>query len=362
MQTVKKSKRIFYFDALRALAIISVMMVHIFTSTKFFVVDYNVFPPLKWFVDDFGLNFFRIGVPLFLMLSGALSLGRDWNIKSFLGKRIPRIVAPYLFWGFVLSLVVIACSYFFGFPWFNSHNDSVLEFIFRTYVYHNTPTFIPYWFFWMILGTYLIMPIFNKWLLHADLAEAEYFLCIWLITCIFEFTLLKEFPINLTYFTSPIGLVVLGYYLRYTDRKILNNPYFSIFLILISTVLLMVFSYHLSKPGSIYIFDRYSIFVAIEVVGVFTLFKNFDKLKIRPNFLYNPEGIFRKFVFTLAKYSYGIYLLHNTTKAIIFRLLNHSHGFYVTSIILIIGTLSISLIVMSLLNRIPYVNQVIGAK
>ena len=30
------------------------------------------------------------------MLSGALSLGRQWNIKSFLSKRLPRIVYPFL--------------------------------------------------------------------------------------------------------------------------------------------------------------------------------------------------------------------------------------------------------------------------
>lgn len=365
MGNIKKSKRIFYFDALRALAIISVMMIHIFTSMKALSVgDFATIPSLKWLITDFSLTFFRIGVLLFLMLSGALSLGRDWDIKSFLGKRIPRIVLPYLFWGFILSLVVIACAFVLGFPWFDStlNIQNVLVFIFNTYIYCNNHTFAPYWFFWMILGTYLIMPIFNKWLLHSELTEAEYFLCFWLITCIFDFTLFTKFPIKLTYFTSPIGLVVLGYYLRHTERKLLNNPYFSIFLILISTIAMMAISYHYSDTSHIHIFDRYCIFNAIEVIGIFTLFKNFSKLRIKPNFIYNPDGIFRKFVFALAKYSYGIYLIHNTIKSILIGLINHSQGFYISTLILIVGTLFISLIILALLNRIPYINQMIGAK
>lgn len=230
-------------------------------------------------------------------------------------------------------------------------------------MFYNTPTFAPYWFFWMILGTYLIMPIFNKWLLHSELKEAEYFLFFWLITCIFDFTLKTPFPIKLTYFTSPIGLVVLGYYLRHNDRKLLNNPYFSIVLIIISAIAMTYFSYLNSTIESLYFFDRYSIFVTIAVIGVFTLFKNAGKFNINLKFLNNPNGLFRKSIFTIAKYSYGMYLVHNTIKALIYNFIYKLPiNFVSMNILLLILTIFVSLIILSLLNRIPYVNQVIGAK
>lgn len=149
----KKSKRIFYFDALRALAIISVIMIHVFYKTNALAaMGYGTIPTFRWFFADFNLIAFRIGVVLFLMLSGALSLGRDWEIRSFLGKRLPRIVAPFLFWGFFMSLIVIAFSYYFNFHWIDSISVySVLHFIYNAYLY-KSPTFLPYWFFWMILG------------------------------------------------------------------------------------------------------------------------------------------------------------------------------------------------------------------
>ena len=96
--TVAKSKRIFYFDALRTLAILSVIIVHVYAVTRIHVMaDYGMIPSLRWIFSQIAGNCFRIGVPLFLMLAGALSLGRVWTIRDFLGKRIPRIVGPFVF-------------------------------------------------------------------------------------------------------------------------------------------------------------------------------------------------------------------------------------------------------------------------
>lgn len=161
-----------------------------------------------------------------------------------------------------------------------------------------------YGFFWMILGTYLIMHVLNKWLLQADLKEAEYFLFFWLITCIFKYTLGIKFPIKLDYFTGAIGLVVLGYYLRHTERKIFNNPYFGLFLTIIGCITSMIAMYYAFIPGdSLTQYNhRLSIYTVVEVIGIFILFKNFSKFNLNFNFLSNPDGIFRKSAFSLAKY------------------------------------------------------------
>ena len=123
------------------------------------------------------------------------------------------------------------------------------------------------------------------------------------------------------------------------------------------------FSYLNSTIESLYFFDRYSIFVTIAVIGVFTLFKNAGKFNINLKFLNNPNGLFRKSIFTIAKYSYGMYLVHNTIKALIYNFIYKLPiNFVSMNILLLILTIFVSLIIQSLLNRIPYVNQVIGAK
>lgn len=219
------------------------------------------------------------------------------------------------------------------------------------------------WFFWMILGTYFIMPIFDKWIANCDLKEVEYFLCIWLVTCLFTFTLNVEFPITLTYFTGAIGFVVLGYYLRYTERKLLNNVYFDIALIIGVSIIAVICSYLLSGPGNLYKFDRYSIFMALEVMGVFLLFKNFHKLNINVDFLTQPGRILNKFTLLLAKYSYGIYLVHLPIIRIAMYILPYeSLHFKGTVICLWVIALFGSLALLHVFGKISWFDGKIGIK
>lgn len=359
--TKKKSKRIFYFDALRALAIISVIIFHVANTCGDSIVTQYGLMNFNWFITDIGKTCFRCGVDLFLMLSGALSLGRNWEIKPFLKKRIPRIAAPFVLWGFVLSVLLVAIA--FMYPGFIHILDSFnivsfLHFLSDAYM-AKAYGFTPYWFFWMILGTYLIMPIFNRWLYHSDLKEAEYFLFFWVITCIFDYTLGVKFPIKLSYFTGPIGMVVLGYYLRHTKRKFFNNIWVSILLTVIGAVLLVYVSYLFSTTHEFYVFERYSIFMVIEVTGIFTLFKNWSNLNL--NVL--PEnGIIKKAIFSIAQCSYGIYLTHRVVINLFYDAYSTFIGFKLLFLLLIVAGLVIPWFVLVILNNVPYLNEVIGVK
>ena len=178
MGNLTKSKRIFYFDALRAMAITCVVIVHMYALVGYHMAGAYPNITFDWFFTQVLGNPLRIGVDLFLILSGALSLGRDWDIKSFLGKRLPRIALPFLFWNIVLITLYIYFSYRGNVHYLNSFDiESIFNYILNAFV-GKTIGFGPNWFFWMILGTYFFMPIINKWLYHADIREAEYFLAI----------------------------------------------------------------------------------------------------------------------------------------------------------------------------------------
>lgn len=52
--TQNRSKRIFYLDALRAFAIIAVVIIHIFNSTRFMTAPgYAAIPSGKWLISCF---------------------------------------------------------------------------------------------------------------------------------------------------------------------------------------------------------------------------------------------------------------------------------------------------------------------
>lgn len=359
---IENKKRIFYFDALRALAIIAVIIIHICTRTKGFVVGGYPHFTFSWFMADVMANCFWMAIGLFLMLTGALSLGRVWDIKSFLGKRIPRIVYPFVFWGFILSIFLILSSYLFPnivhiVKCFDF--NTLVNFTINAYL-HNANSFKPYWYFWMILGVYLIIPIFNKWLLHSDLKEAEYFLFFWIITSIFDFTLFQSFPVELSYFTSPIGFVVLGYYLRHTKRKIFDNLYVPIVLIIVGSVATIYVSYIFSSSKIFYLVNQYSIFMVLEAAGIFLLFKNLSKLNLN----IKSNGIVRRGVFSLAKYSYGIYLMHTPILTVIMLFLKYYTNLNFKPMVLVsfVSIVFVCWTIMALLNRVPYLNKIIGAE
>ena len=72
---MNKPERIFYFDAIRTIAILCVVLLHV-TGHLGEIMNYNVSTiySLSGFYELFANNFFRIGIALFLMLSGALIL------------------------------------------------------------------------------------------------------------------------------------------------------------------------------------------------------------------------------------------------------------------------------------------------
>ena len=348
------SKRIFYFDALRAMAILCVVLLHVTCHLKE-LMNYSIVTIHSFsgaFVL-FSINFFTIGVSLFLLLSGALLLGRDSSIKDFLSKRLPRIIKPFVFWSAVFTILLVAVSFIFtGVNFVSDFSIYGILKLFWDTLMCKAPGSAVYWYFWMMFGVYLIMPILNKWVKHSDLSELEYFLALWLISIFFDYTLMQPCPVKLSYFTSPAGLVVLGYYLRNTDRKLFNSLSASVAVIIISTLVMFVYSYFYADSVS-FSFHRYSILVVFEAIGVFCLFKN-------SSYMDNPNETVRKIITSISVCSYGIYLIHSQSIMAVRKLFHISLNFTLEYIVLFAVGFFMSWFIIYILSKIPILKDYVG--
>ena len=125
-------------------------------------------------------------------------------MKFFLKKRFVRIIYPFIFW-IILILVQIA---------YTGGNQTYLWNVFT-----GNPSFT--WYFWVLIGIYLFMPILNSFVKEYGDEALKYFLIIW-----FALMVLQTFHIelwehlNLSYFTGYVGYPILGYYLANKEFKI----------------------------------------------------------------------------------------------------------------------------------------------
>ena len=330
------SKRIFYFDGIRAVAILCVVLLHV-TGHLGEIMNYNLstIHSFSGIYMLFANNFFRIGIALFLMLSGALLLGRDWDVKGFFSKRVPRILKPFIFWALVFSIILISSSYLISSMLCKAPGSEV------------------YWFVWMMLAMYLLMPIINKWINDTDLSKLEYFLIIWVVYIVITHSLMIPVPEILSFFISPIGFVVLGYYLRYNERKIFNTSIIALVLIVVPSVLMFIYSYYIVDTTMLFVFNRYSILVMIEAIGVFCLFKSSPILN-------NPRNDVAKAVSSIAVCSYGMYLIHSQMIMVVRRLI-HINFVFDYIIFFIVGFI-LSWVIIYVLVKIPIIDDYIGVK
>ena len=173
-----KKERIFYYDVLRAFAIIAVIICHIDMFFGPLTSQTQVIAQMTF--HDIG----RIGVPIFLMISGALLLNRDYpDLRQFLKKRFARIIYPFIFW------IILILGQLYLYQYNSTH-------LWKVFIGEPSIT----WYFWTLIGIYLFIPVINAFIQAYGEKGIRYFLAIWFITMILRtfnsYSLYKTFCYN----------------------------------------------------------------------------------------------------------------------------------------------------------------------
>lgn len=91
--------RLQYIDLLKVLSIFAIISIHVFMVWQNAEVkNINIYA---------FSSIVRFGVPVFVMISGALLLNRDIEITSFLKKKVRRLVTPFIFYYILTAIVIV---------------------------------------------------------------------------------------------------------------------------------------------------------------------------------------------------------------------------------------------------------------
>jgi surface polysaccharide O-acyltransferase-like enzyme len=340
-KVVSMSKnRIFYYDLLRAFAIIAVIMCHV---DPFFGVWQE--PGIKFILHSIFHGIGLIGVPIFLMLSGALLLNRDYDLSYFIKRRFSRIFPPAIFW----MAVILLCGFFY-FRWDNGYlwnifigNGSIM------------------WYFWILIGIYLAIPIINSFIKEYELKGVEYFLVIWFAIIILKtFQLWPLFPpfemntnFELNIFVGFMGYLLLGYYLVNKDFR-LNNWLMAA----IGTVILILSlgAYVYMDTNGINMGPLYqNVTNVLMAVGMLLMVKYIDRVGLFENIESRPIG---KAIISISVCSYGMYFAHFLIVNYLSQFDIHSNKFVIVMLLIVIVS---SWVVTYVLSKIPYLKTFSGA-
>lgn len=343
--------RVIYLDLLKIFAAILVIFNH-----YSFVVEPNTYWSKIVFTVLF--TFCKIAVPLFIMISGALLLGKKTSYKEFFLKRVVRI--------FVMLVAISIIYVYIQYDGLNFNN--IGAFLLALFVEYDV-NYIPYWiwYLYMLMALYIMTPFLQKMIKNfKDIDYKVFFIIFVVIGGFMNFfgpltqILFGEIKsINTHFVTSlfsvAVGLYVLGYYissLNFDNKKIRIS-----WLILIISLFSGMFFVNYGVYHKGYTYDEmincYSIFVVLSSLSFFILIKYyFDK---------KYSDRVSKIIVSISNSTFGVYLTHVFLYDFITKI---SFIQNILSFNRIIGCLFMVLIAFILLTglfyilrKIPFVNK-----
>ena len=346
-----------YCDHLRIFATLAVVMLHV-AGSNWNKADVS---GLEWQVFNFYDSIVRWAVPVFIMISGSLFLGRDISLKTIYKKHILRLATAFFVWNIFYVLMTSATlknGIIYG---FKTHLASIF-----TGHYHM-------WFILMLIGLYMCIPIYRR--IVSDDKATRYFLLLafifafavpWILRLLTDFGAYKyewiqkavdiiDKDVSVMNMKTVLGYsfyFILGYYLDINELKKDIRTWIYILGIagFICTVLLELALALRTQKASENYYGNFNVNVLLEAVCVHTLFKyhSFKKEKLN------------RLAVTFSGYCFGIYLVHAffiEKLSSILKLNTLSFNAIVSVPVIALIVFAASLCVSVILNHIPVIKK-----
>ncbi|WP_314850264.1 acyltransferase family protein [uncultured Solobacterium sp.] len=350
-------KRKVYCDYLRLVATFAVVFIHV-AASNWSNVDVN---GIQWQVFNIYDSLVRWGVPIFVMISGALFLNRDVPIKNIYSKYVLRMVIAFVSWSLFYAILTTDTFQHGLIYSLKSHIGTLV-----TGHYHM-------WFVLMIIGLYMCIPFMKK--IVSDETVMKYFLKLsfifaflipWVLKIVNDFVGSNNSMIQKMVTTIDSNLMnmgmsmvlgytfyfILGYYLDRIEIKkdVRVMIYVAGILGFIFTVVADAGLSIKTQVANSNYYGNFEVNVLLEVIAVHTFFKYHTFQNEKMNQL----------VVVLSKFGFGAYLIHTfiiESMAAILHFDTLSMNAWISVPLISIIVFGVSMGVSAVLNHIPVIKK-----
>lgn len=352
-----RQQRTIYFDYLRIFAIIAMIMLHV-SADGLLSIDTHTW---NWEICNAYDSVVRWCVPVFIMMSGALFLGRNISTRKIYTRYAIRLAIAYFVW-----CIVYYCYGTSDIKQIILHPSSIV------YILNGA---FHMWFIPMLIGIYMCIP-FLKPITEKNFIT-KYFIIISFLFffCIPTTISLLNILIGGGIYNHILALIentfvktqlpaikggyvcyfVLGYYV--SRQKHTKKQRYIIYLLgIIAFMATIYFTHHLTlKLQNVYdlLYGNTTPNIFLTSLSIFVFFKNTQ---------FNDNWFYRNIIIKLSNYSFGAYLSH-----VVFLWLIHDHHIlegvqhnqivYIPLVTVLVAIMSYA--TSAILNNIPKVKNYI---
>ncbi len=288
----------YWIDYLRVISMLAVIIIHV---TGCHYVKFEEIGIFEWWFVNLLKAASSFAVPLFVMISGAVLLGKDATLFGFYKKRTIRLIPPIIFW----------TIFYIGFKFYQNWNlDSLIWFL-KTGLFADGRAAVHLWYLSMFACLMLFAPFVNMFINGVKPNSMELGIFIVLIFLFYSFNCMSVIAknlidINIHWFKTFIWYLAYflgGFYIdRYSKHINIGN---TVLLAVIAISILggallnyyFVISYGISKD--FLILDNMSPIVILITTLIFLLARK------NMSILHN-----NKIISLISEVSFGVYLIH----------------------------------------------------
>lgn len=294
----------------------------------------------------------KTGVPLFLMVSGALLLSKEERWQEVYRKRVLRIVKVIIL--FTSIRYLYECFYI---------KNMVFSFGELIKVILAGKLFVPYWFLYAYLSILLILPFLKKMVKNMDKKEMHLLTSlIWgfyaLLPAI-SAVLGLNFEISFM-FPEPCCYCILGYYLEHVVSEDVYTKKNAILAIVIS-VICVAFSYWMVTK------DRLITGIIADwnnsILSILIAFCIFFVVKaIWGNTTENNDTILDKCIIMVGSCSFGIYLIEDYLRNGLSFICDNLSPYITTlpaCVVWLMAVMGVGVLIVLVLKKVPGIKEIL---